>query len=159
MDEFTIARAQQKSFFQIVQKTAETVVIDSPQSFDQKMALLRKIRPDQRNAIDALAQQFLSNWRMSLAFEIKLSESMPNLHHQLDLSRGRIIMRVAQLMLSSTTPWTELDKAGEIARESLYPEFRSAYGSIVDDIAAGEIARLIGECSIGWSVTGVGHVS
>jgi hypothetical protein len=33
-------------------------------------------------------------------------------------------------------------------------EFGSTYGSMMQDIAAGEVARLIGECSIGWSRPG-----
>ena len=159
VDELTVARAEQKNFYQSVQKSAATVTIDNPQSFDDKMALLRQIRPDQVSAIEALAERFLSKWRMSLAFEAKLNEAMPNLHHQLDISRGTIITRVAELMLASSAPWKELGTAGEIARKALDPHFRVAYGSMVDEISDGEIARLIGECSIGWTAPGAKDVN
>lgn len=154
VDELTLVRAQQKIFYQSVQDTAKTLVIESPKTFDEKMTLLKDIRPDQLQAINSLVDQFLYKWRMSLAFDIKLNETMPGLHQALEASRSRIVTRIAALMLASLAPWTELGKAEEIARAVLDAEFGSTYGSMMDDIAAGEVARLIGECSVGWSRPG-----
>jgi hypothetical protein len=154
VDELTLVRAQQKIFYQSVQDTAKTLVIENPKTFDEKMTLLKDIRPDQLQAINSLVDQFLYKWRMSLAFDIKLNETMPGLHQTLEASRSRIVTRIAALMLASSIPWTELGKAEEIARAVLDAEFGSTYGPMMEDIAAGEVARLIGECSIGWSRPG-----
>jgi len=154
VDELTLVRAQQKIFYQSVQDTAKTLVIENPKTFDEKMTLLKDIRPDQLQAINSLVDQFLNKWRMSLAFDIKLNETMPGLHQALEASRSRIVTRIAALMLASSAPWTELGKAEEISRAVLDAEFGSTYGSMMQDIAAGEVARLIGECSIGWSRPG-----
>jgi len=154
VDELTLVRAQQKSFFQSVQEAAKTVVISDPKTFDEKMVLLKDIRPDQLQAIDNLVDQFLLKWRLALAFDIKLNETMPNLHQILEACRSRIVTRIAELMLASSTPWTELGKAGEISRAVLDADFGPTYGSMMEDIAAGEVARLIGECSIGWTRPG-----
>lgn len=159
VDELTLARAQQKSFYQVVQEAAKTVVISDPKTFDEKMALLKDIRPDQLQAIDNLVERYLFKWRLALAFDIKLNETMPNLHQILEASRSRIVTRIAELMLASSTPWTELGKAGEIARAALDADFGSTYGSMMEDIAAGEVARLIGECSIGWVRPGAAHAN
>jgi hypothetical protein len=159
VDELTLVRAQQKSFYQVVQEAAKTLVISDPKTFDEKMALLKDIRPDQLQAIDKLVEQFLFKWRLALAFDIKLNETMPNLHQILEASRSRIVTRIAELMLASSTPWTELGKAGEIARAALDADFGSTYGSMMEDIAAGEVARLIGECSIGWVRPGAANAN
>ncbi len=159
VDELTLVRAQQKSFYQVVQEAAKTVVISDPKTFDEKMALLKDIRPDQLQAIDNLVERYLFKWRLALAFDIKLNETMPNLHQILEASRSRIVTRIAELMLASSTPWTELGKAGEIARAALDADFGSTYGSMMEDIAAGEVARLIGECSIGWVRPGAAHAN
>ena len=73
VDELTLVRAQQKIFYQSVQDTAKTLVIENPKTFDEKMTLLKDIRPDQLQAINSLVDQFLYKWRMSLAFDIKLN--------------------------------------------------------------------------------------
>ncbi len=154
VDELTLARAQQKSFYQAVQEAAKTVVISDPKTFDEKMTLLRDIRPDQLKAIDNLIDQLLVKWRLALAFDIKLSETMSGRHQVFEACRSRIVTRIAELMLASSTPWAELGNAGEISRAVLDADFGSTYGSMMEDIAAGEVARLIGECSIGWTRPG-----
>jgi len=154
VDEMTLVRAQQKNFYQSVQEAAKTVVIENPKTFDEKMALLREMRPDQLTAISNLVDQYLTKWRMALAFDIRLNETMPGLHQALETSRSRIVTKIAALMIGSSKPETELGRAQEIANEILSTEFGSLYGSMLDDIAAGEVARLIGECSIGWGRPG-----
>lgn len=154
VDEMTLVRAQQKNFYQSVQEAAKTVVIENPKTFDEKMALLREMRPDQLKAISSLVDQYLTKWRMALAFDIRLNETMPGLHQALETSRSRIVTKIAALMIGSSKPEAELGRAQEIANEILSTEFGSLYGSMLDDIAAGEVARLIGECSIGWSRPG-----
>lgn len=154
VDEMTLVRAQQKNFYQSVQEAAKTVVIENPKTFDEKMALLREMRPDQLAAISNLIDQYLLKWRMALAFDIRLNETMPSLHQTLETSRSRIVTKIATLMIGSSKPEAELGRAQEIANEILSTEFGSLYGSMLDDIAAGEVARLIGECSIGWGRPG-----
>jgi hypothetical protein len=71
------------------------------------MATLREIRPQHVCAIERLTAQFLGDWRVALAFERKIDETLPSLHQSLEDSRRRILQRVAQLMICSDTPWAE----------------------------------------------------
>ena len=52
-------------------------------------------------------------------------------------------------MQSADNQWQQIHLAESIAREEL-AELRHTYGSILNNVAPGEIARLIGECTIGW---------
>jgi hypothetical protein len=82
------------------------------------MAILREIRPDRLPAIEALTVQLRNHWRMALAFERELDETLPTLHRTLEDDRGRILTRVSQLMLASNGPWTELGKASVSRRHN-----------------------------------------
>ena len=159
VDEIAIIRAKQKGVLKAIQDAAATVTIANPKDFDAKMAILRQLRPDQLTTIDRLAEELMSKWRTSLAFEISLHESMPTLHRLLAATRSRIVTRVSELMLSSTQPWTQLSTAESIAQGLLESDFGKLYGSLVADVASGEIARLIGECPIGWENAGAGHAN
>ncbi|HEY3441622.1 MAG TPA: hypothetical protein VGK29_12745 [Paludibaculum sp.] len=150
VDESTILRARQRVFAQRVQHAAQNVKISDPKDFDSKMATLREIRPDQVAAINGLAEQFRTDWKMSLAFERELDETAPTLHLQLEENRRRILRDVSQLMIGAPEPWKELGKASGIAKEILDCDFGKLCGSIVHDVSSGEIARLIGECPVGW---------
>jgi hypothetical protein len=150
VDEITIVRARQRAFIQRVQQVAEVLTINDPRDFETKMAALQEIRPDQLRAIQSLGEQFRANWRMALAFEQELHDTLPNMHRALEEGRRRILTQVSQLMLASNEPWTKLMQAGTIAEEILRPDFGKLYGSLVQDVSSGEIARLIGECPVGW---------
>jgi hypothetical protein len=107
VDESTILRSRQRIFFKEVQTAAEHVEIENPINFGTKMATLREIRPQHVCAIERLTAQFLGDWRVALAFERKIDETLPSLHQSLEDSRRRILQRVAQLMICSDTPWAE----------------------------------------------------
>jgi hypothetical protein len=157
VDESTIIRARQRVFARRVQQIARTVAIENPKDFESKMAILREIRPDQLAAVESLTEQFRHYWRMSLAFERELDETLPTLHRTLEENRKRILTRVSQLMLSSREPWNELGKASDIAQDFLERDFGKLYGSLVQDVSSGEIARLIGECPVGWEKPSTDH--
>jgi hypothetical protein len=53
-------------------------------------------------------------------------------------------------MIGSKEPWTELERATQVANDVLAPDFERLYGTLVQDVSSGEVARLIGECPIGW---------
>ncbi len=150
VDEITIVRSRQRVFAMSVKEAAQSVTLDNPKDFDSKMAILREIRPDQLDAIQALTEELKTNWRMAIAFESKLDETLPPLHRVLEDDRGRILTRVAALMLASNQPWTQLRQAGTIAQEILAADFERQFGTLILDVSSGEIARLIGECPIGW---------
>jgi hypothetical protein len=157
VDELTINRARQRAFIQSVQQAAQQVAIEDYRNFDRKMVLLREIRPDQVPAINSLSDQFLANWRMALAFERKLHETLPVVHGALEDGRRMIVTRISELMLASDRPWEELGRAEELAKEILGQEFGRQYGALVGIVSSGEIARLIDECTIGWQKPGVAH--
>ncbi len=150
VDEATIIRVSQRIVALRVQQAACSVTIDNPEDFESKLAILREIRPDQLAAIDVLADRLSADWRISLAFEHELDETVPTLHRMLEDNRQRILRRVSQLMLASNAPWQELGKASDIAFELLNKDFGRLYGSLVQDVSSGEVARLIGECPVGW---------
>lgn len=150
VDERTLLRAQQRMFAKNVQQTAQSVTISDPKDFDSKMSTLREIRPDQVPAINGLAEQFRTDWKISLAFERELDETIPTLHRLLEENRRRILREVSQLIIGSPEPWKELGKASGIAKDILDRDFGKLCGAIVHDVSSGEIARLIGECPVGW---------
>lgn len=150
VDESTILRSRQRMFLKEVQSAAQHVEIENPITFDTKMATLREIRAQHGCAIDRLTAQFLGDWRIALAFERKIDETLPSLHQSLEDNRRRILQKVAQLMIRSDTPWAELGRAGDIATEVLEPDFKTFGPTLLSTISSGEVARLIGECPIGW---------
>ncbi|SRR5713226_1236293 len=150
VDELTIARARQRVFIQKVQKKAELVTLGSTDKFDLKLGVLKEVAPTQVEAIDALWRELQMAWRMALAFEQELDETLPNLHRVFEANRHRILTRVSQLMVGSGKPWTELERATQIASEILGKDFEKLYGALIQDVSSGEIARLIGECPVGW---------
>jgi hypothetical protein len=94
--------------------------------------------------------QLQSSWRMALAFEQELDDTLPNLHRDLEANRARILQKVLMLMLSSPAPWEQLLRSTEFATEILRKDFEALFGTIVEDLSNGEVARLVGECPIGW---------
>lgn len=150
IDEVTITRARQRVFLQAVHAKSQTMDVGSILKFDQKRDTLKLIVPGQAGQIDQLWDSLLSFWRMSLAFEQELADTLPNLHRDLEANRSRILQRVMTLMIGVGEPWKQLDQATKIATEILAKDFDKLYGSLIDDVSSGEIARLIGECPIGW---------
>jgi hypothetical protein len=150
VDEVMIARARQRIFIQKIEKKAEAVVLGNTEKFDRKMKDLREMVHGQKDAIDSLQIQLQTDWRMTLAFDQELSDTLPNVHRSFEGDRRRILTRVSELMVSSSMPWTELHRATEIAFEILDEDFGKLYGMLIRDISSGEIARLVGECPVGW---------
>lgn len=152
VDESTILRSQQAKTLKEMQSAAQLVAIDDPSKFDAKMNALTKLcAPYQADAIANLKETFLADWRMALAFDQKLDATLPGLHKSLEDHRLRIAQEVVQLMIASDKPWTELGQAGKIARTTLAPDFEKTFGTtLLGAISNGEVARLIGECPIGW---------
>jgi hypothetical protein len=150
VDEVTIMRARQRVFLQKIQMKAESVVLASTAKFDEKKEILKEIYPDKVETIDALWLQLQSSWRMALAFEQELDDTLPNLHRDLETNRSRIMQKVLTLMLSSPAPWEQLMRSTEFATEILRKDFDTLFGTIVEDLSNGEVARLVGECPIGW---------
>jgi hypothetical protein len=150
VDEVTIMRARQRVFLQKIQMKAESVVLVSTAKFDEKKEILKEIYPDKVETIDALWIQLQNSWRMALAFEQELDDTLPNLHRDLEANRSRILQKVLTLMLSSPAPWEQLMQSTEFASDILRKDFDSLFGTIVEDLSNGEVARLVGECPIGW---------
>jgi hypothetical protein len=153
VDESTLLRVQHGKFLKEVQTAADFVSIGNQSDFDAKMASLSKICPPHQAAtIATMKEQFLADWRMALAFEQKLDDTLPTLHRALDDNRRRIAHKVAQLMIASERPHTELGRAGQIANQILSHDFETFGTELLEAISSGEVGRLIGECPIGWEV-------
>ena len=154
VDSSSLYRVQQRVFVSKVKLTAQSVVIDNPKEFESKIQVLREIRPDMVAAIEAWSEQLLNNWRMALAFEIELDNTLPMLHQSLEDCRRQIVVRVSELMMSAAEPWSQLGNAHDIALEILNREFGKQHSVLLPDVSSGEIARLIGECPVGWKKPG-----
>jgi hypothetical protein len=151
VDEATIGRARQRILAQKIEKIAESLDLGSTEKFEKKMADLKVLVPGQDEAIAGMRQQLQLNWRMALAFERELGDTLPAMHRALEKNRARILGKVTMLIVGSTKPWTELGRATEIASEILKADFDTqSYGMLIEDVSSGEIARLIGECPVGW---------
>ena len=150
VDEQTIIRARQRVLIRKVQDTAASIEIENSTDFDKKMQALQMIRPDLTETISALDKQLRKNWRTALAFERELDETLPPFHKMLEENRERILVEAAQLMLTDNDPGSQLIEASKFAKNLLDQNFGNRYGSLMHDVSSGEIARLIGECPIGW---------
>ncbi len=148
-DELALYALQSRVMADKVKTSADAIALLPPQGFDAKIATLKLIRPGKESAIDGLADNFRHDWRVNLAFEQELDETLPDLHRALQDGRRRILTRVNQRMLSSSEPWKELKDMATEAREILAAEF-GPYASMIEDVSNGEIARLIGLCPIDW---------
>jgi hypothetical protein len=151
IDERALMAIQARGFSKRVVQVAAMLPVSKDQpTFDGKIEVLREITPAERSgAVQTLTAGLREGWRLALGFEHELDQSSPIHHQVLDQAKKRIAFRVSAIMQSANNQWLEVPRAADIAREEL-AELRSIYGSIVDDVAPGEIARLIGECTIGW---------
>ena len=154
VDQVAIARATARGFVDRVHESAREVDVADPMDFDVKMDILRQLVPDQRSAVDAIAKGLRADWRTALAFERELVETVPDLHRALEIARGQIVRRVSELMITGEHPWTQLPNAQRLSHDILDRDFGTLYGSIVTEVSSGEIARLIGECPVGWQSAG-----
>lgn len=150
VDEVAITRARQRVFLQKIQTKAQSVILTSTAKFEEKKEILKEMYPDRGDTIDALWIQLQSSWRMALAFEQELDDTLPNLHRDLEANRCRILQKVLMLMMGSSAPWEQLLRSTEFATEILRKDFDELFGTLVEDLSNGEVARLVGECPIGW---------
>ena len=150
VDEVTITRARQRIFLHNVQIKAQTVTLGSTGTFDVKMQSLKEMNPPQAEQVEALGRDLQVKWRVALAFEQELGDTLPGLRRDWDANRGRILTKVLTLMATSQKPWAELNNAMEMARDILQRDFEKLYGALIEDLSSGEVARLIGECPVGW---------
>jgi len=150
VDEVTIARSRQRILIKKVEEKAKLITLDSTEKFDKKMTDLEAITGVSEDVILLLKKTLQVAWRKSLALEQELSDTLPNMHRELEANRTRIFTRVSMLMIASSEPWKELGRATDIASDLLRKDFDKLFGMLIEDVSSGEIARLIGECPIGW---------
>lgn len=157
VDEPTLARAQQRTFLQKVLASKNSIKIEDPKDFDSKMQTLREMQPEHAENIDGLAESLRSDWRMSLGFERELGDALPALHEALEVARTQIVTRVHILKIGPSDPAAHISGVTAIATEVLDKEMGKQYGVIIGSVATGEVARLIGECTLGWKKRQVPH--
>jgi hypothetical protein len=150
VDEVTIARARQRVLIQKVEEKAEGIVLAGTTKFDKKISDLKEILPYQQETIEGLAAELQTHWRTALALEQELNETLPDVHRSFEAGRRMILTRVSMLMVSSGEPWKELRRATEVAEEILRKDLEKLVGRLIQDVSSGEVARLIGECPVGW---------
>ena len=154
VDEVTIARATARAFVDRVHEAAKEHDIADPMDFDVKMDILRQLLPGHQSAVDGVAEGLRANWRTALAFERELADTVPDFHRALESARIQILTKVSELMITAQHPWKELLRAEELSHDVLASNFGKLYGPILPKVSSGEIARLIGECPVGWRKAG-----
>ena len=107
VDEVMIARARQRMFIEEIEKKAETVVLGSTEKLEKKNE-----GPAGHCWWPAGRHQFAqselqTDWRMALAFDQELNDTLPNVHRSFEGDRHRILKSVSELMVSSSKPWTD----------------------------------------------------
>jgi hypothetical protein len=150
VDELTLSLAKQQKLYERLSESASSVNLPKSRTFDSKMTLLKQIRPGNESAIDAMADDFKTDWKFALASEKDLSDAAPNLHRALERSKRRLLTKVNKLMVESDEPWNQLTTASELAEEMLGPALESWFGELLGEVCNGEVAALIGDCPIGW---------
>jgi hypothetical protein len=150
IDELALSLARRQMLFERLADSASRVGLPLSTTFDSKMSLLKQIRPGHDAAIDSMAEEFKTDWRLALASEKDLSDSASNLHLALERGKRRLLSRVNKLMTESDEPWNEISTAGDLAEEMLGPILESWFGDLTADVCNGEVAALIGDCPIGW---------
>jgi len=150
VDEVTIARSRQRVLIKKVEEKAKSITLTSTEKFDKKMDDLKELVGGSEAAVNSLRKELQLSWRKSLALEQELNDTLPNMHRELEANRSQILTRVSMLMIASDEPWKELGQATEIASTILRKHFDKLFGIMIDDLGSGEIARLIGECPVGW---------
>jgi hypothetical protein len=155
VDEAAFASLTMWTFVESVQERAAATTQKLPTDFDAKMARLETIRPDQKPNIKVLTESLRDNWRMALAFDYQLLDTLPRAHQELERARRHIQTRISQELLANPNdPWQRLGHFSEIARSVLRESLGETYGAglLLGNVAEGETARLIGECNINWKL-------
>ncbi len=152
VDEITLVRINQRTLLARVEAAASTVsVIDAP-TFEAKIQKLHQLRPDLSGVIDTLADNWRKYWRMALAFEHELDQTVPLDHQALQRARARLVTGVATMRLTPKGPLDYIIPTQDLAKEILMAEFQDTYEWFVGDLAHGETARLVGECTLDWDL-------
>jgi hypothetical protein len=148
--EATLAHLEQGRLLERVAQIAGTLAPIASMDFDQKMEILRRIRPDRPEAVNRFAADARRGWQMSLALEQNLADISTTLHAALENARVEIGSHVAAEMIATDRPWERLNAFSSFAKTQIASALGVDYEAIAMNAGYGEIARLIGECTIGW---------
>jgi hypothetical protein len=153
VDESTFISLTSWTFVESVQRRAAESKQEPPSDLDNKMARLEAIRPDQKELVRTITAGLKENWRLALAFDQQLLETLPRHHRALDNARRNLKLQIAQKLLAdSARPWQRLSGFTEISQDLLRQSLGDQYAAdlLLHNVAEGEVARLIGECTIDW---------
>ena len=148
--EASIAMLERAHLHRLVQELAQTVDLGLTVDFDQKIAVLKELFPTQLQTIETFATSARAAWKMSLALEQRLAETSPVRHQAIEDARVRIAAHTSTEMLGASAPWELLPDLKEYASDAVAHALGEERHGIAADAGFGEIARLIGECTIGW---------
>jgi hypothetical protein len=152
VDELTLSRAKHRILAKKVEQAAINIALNAQdqKTFDTKMAMLKELRPNRDAAVDGMAETFREDWRTALACEKELSDEASTLHYALEQGRRTLLAKIQMKMYASNAPWDELPNAVQLAEEIFGSSLGSWWGDLKSAACRGEVARLIGDCPIGW---------
>jgi hypothetical protein len=152
-DEMALNRIANRQFYEKVKATAATITIGDvtlTTSFETKMEVLKEITAAPQHTHSRMAEGLRRSWAVALAFEKELDETVPKFHRRYPHVREEIEAGVSELVVSSSHPWAEIPQFVIHARDVLVLDFGQEYPALLPEVGRGEIARLIGECTVDW---------
>jgi hypothetical protein len=148
-DESTMMWLKHQELLAKLDTDAALIEVPDGPTFDSKMQAAEALMPDQKNAVEQVAEILRGDWQWGIAFEHHLSDRLPQLHAALERGRRRLLTRV--LTHAASTPWEAINRAQEFSESVFGDDFLELYGnSVVRNLASGEVARLVGGCPINW---------
>jgi hypothetical protein len=136
-----LAAAQQ----QVSAPIPQTVLKD----FDAKFDWLVSQEPSKAIRINATRDMFRAAWSKALFLDQQLESVAPRLHEALQTAREHAALRAQLRSLQNLSHGQLLEKAYADVSDHLRVAFNDG-GLVSDNIAGGEVARLVGECPIDW---------
>lgn len=154
VDEHTKFRAENSALFAKIKAARDSLPSSpTPADFDAKFDWLCAEPGTSLSQIERynnLRQHFKKMWGTALVAEQELAASSPRLHEALETARTQAAVSADLRSLQGENAATLISNMRKDIRSHLGPTFTGAMGDVADDIADGEMARLLGNCPIDW---------
>jgi hypothetical protein len=151
VDEHTLFRIENRALLARVQAAGTAAIPPSATAdFDAKFSYLKRQRPDLSAHIDALAADFRKAWAAAIALDDELASQSPRLHEALEDARTQAALSARLRSMGTTAAHELIETMRQDVMDRLGQSFGQSLGSLTSKIAAGEVARLIGDCPLEW---------
>ena len=155
VDEHTLFRIENRALLARLQAAGTaTIPLSATGDFDSKFEYLKQQRPDLAVQIDALAADFRQAWAAAINLDDELASNSVALHEALEDARTQAALSARLRSMGTTAAHELIETMRQDVTERLGQSFGTRLGSLTTKVAAGEVARLIGECPLEWRRSG-----